>query len=342
MKLLKNSITVFILGLFVIGAVSQVEAQNRRSVVKSYNKGIELKKDSEFEQAINVFNQTIAEAKKLGEEAQDIVQTCQKQLVDTHYKLAVNKYKQLKSDQSLENFDNTISAFQTAGDVADRYNSAQRVNKINQLIPQILYQKGIFAYKSGNNDASLEALNKAVEINPNYANAYYQMAIVKKNTDRVEQSEVIAAFEKALEIAKKENNNSVINESQEQLSGLYLTMGYALVEQEKQYDQAIENYKKAQEFTPQSAQVYFRLAEVYNKTQDWQQAIDNARRGIEYESGGRTEKAKIYFELATAYQGLGQKENACSAFSNAAYGSFKSPAEHQMEYELKCDSATSN
>jgi len=200
----------------------------------------------------------------------------------------------------------------------------------------------VYAYKSGKKQASLDALNKAVEVNSNYANAYYQMAIVKKNMDGVGNNEVISSFQKALEIGQKTNNNSVITNSQEQLSGLYLTMGYALVEQEKGFEQAIEYYQQAQEYTPQSAQVYFRLAEAYNKIQEWQQAIDNARRGIEYESGGRNEKAKIYFELATAYQGLGQKENACSAFSNAAYGSFKSPAEHQMEYELKCESATSN
>jgi len=341
MKLLKNSITVFLLGLFVIGLTCDMQAQDRRSIVKSYNKGIELKKNSQFEQAINVFNQTIANAQEM-EDGQDIVERCQQQLVDTNYKLAVSQYQQLKSNQNLENFDTAISAFRNAKDVAAQFDNTDRVNKINQLIPQLMYQKGVYAYKSGKKQASLDALNKAVEVNSNYANAYYQMAIVKKNMDGVGNNEVISSFQKALEIGQKTNNNSVITNSQEQLSGLYLTMGYALVEQEKGFEQAIEYYQQAQEYTPQSAQVYFRLAEAYNKIQEWQQAIDNARRGIEYESGGRNEKAKIYFELATAYQGLGQKENACSAFSNAAYGSFKSPAEHQMEYELKCESATSN
>jgi hypothetical protein len=50
--------------------------------------------------------------------------------------------------------------------------------------------------------------------------------------------------------------------------------------------------------------------------------------------------AKIYFELGMAYKGLGQKENACSAFENARYGDFTDPANHELQFELKCEGHT--
>lgn len=342
MKLLKSSFTVLLLSLFVLGIMADIQAQDRRSVVKTYNKGIELKQSGDFEQAVNTFNQTITNAEELGEEGQDLVERAKGQLVDTYYKKAVSKYKDLQKNQSLQNFDTAISAFQDAREVAEKHENAKVQKKINQIIPQLYYNKGVFAYKSGSNDLSLEALNKAVEMNSNYANAYYQIAIVRKNTDRVEQDEVISAFEKALEIGNKTNNSSVIEESKKQLGGIYLTRGHNLVEKKKQVQQGIQAYEKALEYTPESAQVFFRLAEAHNKIQEWKQAKNYAEKGLNLESGGRTDKAKYYFELGTAYQGMGQKQQACNAFSNAAYGSFKSPAEHAMEYDLECEQATSN
>lgn len=342
MKLLKSSFTAFLLSLFVLGAASEMQAQDRRSVVKTYNKGIELKQNGEFEQAINTFNQTINSAVELGEEGKDLVERAEQQLVDTYYKQAVSEYKNLQKNQNLDNFDNAISAFNDALDVAEDYENAQVQEKVSQIIPQLYYNKGIFAYKSNQSKVALDALNNAIEANPSYANAYYQIALVKKKAEGYGQDEVISSFEKALEIAQKENNNSVITESKKQLGGIYLSRGHSLVNEQNQVQEGIEAYKKALEYTPESAQLYFRLAEAHNKIQEWKQARDYAQKGLELETGGSSDQAKYYFELGNAYQGLGQVEEACSAFSNATYGSFKSPAEHAMEYNLECEESASN
>ena len=59
---------------------------------------------------------------------------------------------------------------------------------------------------------------------------------------------------------------------------------------------------------------------------------------LEYEQGGSTDKAKIYFEIGFAHQMLDNKADACTAFSKSSFGSFKAPSEHKMEFELKCKS----
>ncbi len=340
MKLFKKSLSALLVALFVIGLAGEMNAQDRRSIVKTYNKGLELKKSADYQQAISTFNQTMESAKELGEEGQDIVSRCEQQLADTYFKIAVSDYKTIQNKQSVENFDTAIASFEKALEVANEYGSSQIQDRAEQIIPQLFYNKGVYGFKTKSYDMALKALNKAIERNPNYSNAYYQIALVKKNREGVAQSEVISAFEKALSIAQKESNSSVINESNKQLGGIYLSKGHDLVEKQSKVDAGIKAYNKALEYTPEKPQLYFRLAEAHNKKQNWSQAAEYAQKGLDLETGGKTDKAKYYFSLGNAYKGMGQKEDACSAFSNAAYGSFKSPAEHEMEYQLKCESAT--
>ena len=88
----------------------------------------------------------------------------------------------------------------------------------------------------------------------------------------------------------------------------------------------------------ESADSYYRLAEASNKLSRYSDAVSYSNQALALEQGGNTDKAKIFFELGLANQMLDNKGEACSAFENAAYGSFKSPSEHKMEFELKCSS----
>ena len=67
-------------------------------------------------------------------------------------------------------------------------------------------------------------------------------------------------------------------------------------------------------------------------------AFEILKSSLNFETGGNTDKAKIFFELGLANQMLGNKGEACSAYESASYGSFKQPSEYKMEFELKCES----
>lgn len=339
MKLLKNSLTTVLLSVLILGFVSTVTAQDKRAAVKTYNKALELAQSGEFEQAINVFNQAIAQAEQLGEEGQDILSRSQSKLPQIHYQLALKKYKTFQSDQTLANLDATIEQFRTTKDVADKYGDGQYSKKATGVITQLLYNKALVQYQQGNLEDALATLDQVVERNANYAKAYYQKGIVIKNMDSKNLEQAISQFDKAIEVAKKVNDNKTVSRANDAARKELVYRGSKAIEA-KNFSRAKDLLNRALKYDSTSAEAYFRLAQANNKTQAWQQAISYAQKGLEYESGGKTDKAKLYFELATAYQGSGQKEKACNAFENAAYGSFKSAAEHAMEYELKCDSAT--
>lgn len=339
MKLLKTSFKALLLSLFILGAAAGANAQDKRAAIKSYNKALEMVKGEKYEQAVNLFNQAIDQASKLGKEGNDIKQRAEKKLPEVYYQVALQRYRAFQKDQSVENLDATISAFNETTDISKEYGNSQLADRSTNVITQLMYQKSILQYKQKQMEDALATLDQVIKRNPNYAKAYYQKGIVIKNMDSKTLDEAIAMFDKAIEVGNKTGDSEIVSKAKESVHDELVYRGSKATDN-KNFSEAVNLLTKALKYEPESASANYRLAAAYNKTQDWQKAVDHSQQALKYETGGKTEKAKIYFELATAYQGQGQKEKACTAYENAAYGSFKSPAEHQMEYELKCESTT--
>lgn len=338
MKLLKTSFTVVLLSFFVLGMLSDVEAQNKRAAVKTYNKALELAQQGKYEQSISMYNQAITQAKELGEGGQDIIERSQNKLPQVYQQLALNKFKNFQKDKSLENMDEAIEAFRQTKEVAEKYGDGQTQQRAEGIITKLLYNKSLLQYQTKNYEDAMTTLNKVIERDTTYAKAYYQKGIVTKDMNPEKLEEAISYFDKAIEVGEKTNDSQIVSRAKQSAHDNLLYRGGKSTDNEN-YDRAVELLNRALEYDA-SSDLHYRLAEAYNNTQDWQKAVNHSQEALALETGGKTEKAKIYFELANAYQGLGKKEEACNAYSNAAYGEFKSPAEHQMEYELKCESAT--
>lgn len=341
MKLLKTSIITFLLGLFIIGlgSVNTANAQDKRAAVKTYNKALELVKDGKYEQAINMYNQALNQAKQLGDKGKDIVNLVQKKLPQIYYQLALQKYKAFRKESTLDNINATIDAFQNTVDIADEYSDKQISNKATGVVTQLLYNKSLLQYKQQKYKDALATLDNVIKRNANYAKAYYQKGVVIKHMDSRDFEDAISLFDKAIDVGNKTSDKQLVQRAKDAARDELVYRGSKNTEN-KNFDKAVSLLQRALKYDAQSPKAHYRLAEAYNKEQQWQKALNEAKKSLEYETGGKTDKAKIYFELATAYQGLGKKEQACSAFGNAAYGSFKASAEHQMKYELKCESTT--
>lgn len=339
MKILKRSVTLFLVGLLAVGLASTLQAQDKRAAVETYNRALEMANNGEYEQAINQFNQAIAQAEELGEEGQNIVERIEQRLPQLQYQLALQKYKAFQNDRTIESIDAAIEGFRQTVDVGEEYGDTQIAEKAGGVITQLLYNKSLLQYNQGDNEAALETLDETIERNENYAKAYYQKGIVVKNMDEMNLDRALDLFDQAIEIGNQTNDTDIVSNAQEAAREQLVYVGSQEIEAEN-FDRAVELLSRALEYESTSANAHYRLAEAYNQMQEWEQAVEHAKQGLQYEDRGRTEQAKIYFELANAYQGLGQQQEACDAYSNAAYGSFKSPSEHQMEYELECESMT--
>lgn len=328
-----------LLGLLLVGFTTNLMAQDRAAAVKAFNKALELAKANEYQQAIEMYNQAIAQAEQLGEGGQDIIERSEKQLPSIYYQKALATYKAFQKEKSLSSLETAIDNFQEARQMSSEYGNESIAGKAEQVVTQLFYTKSILQYKSNNHSESLASLDQAIERNPNYAKAYYQKGIVLKNQESSDFEKALTQFDKAIEVGNKTNDSQIVRRAKESAHDELLYRGAKAIEA-KNYKSAVSMLDRALEYQPESADAHYRLAEAYNKQALWDQAISHASEALELENGGRTERAKIYFELGTAYKNQGNVEQSCSAFKNAAYGSFKSPAEHQMEFELECKSTT--
>ena len=341
MKLLKTSLSALLLGLLAIGitsnAVAQDAAAEERKAIQTYNNALSSMDGGDYQEAIKLYKQAMKQAESAGRT--DIIDMSKKKLPQVHLQLALNNYKQFQSDRSLSTLDKTIESFRTTKDVASQYGDNSTSEKADGIITKLMYQKAVVQYQQSKLQESLATLDQVIERNANYATAYYQKGIVMKNMDSKNLEAAVEMFKKAIEVGNQNNQSQIANKAQSALHEELVYRGSQAIEN-KNFDRALDLLTRALEWNSSTPAVHFRLAQAYNKQQEWQQAIDHAKEGLNYESGGKTDRAKIYYELGMAYKGVGDKEQACSAMKNAAYGSFKSPAEHQMEYELECESAT--
>jgi tetratricopeptide (TPR) repeat protein len=341
MKLLKTSLSALLVGLFAIGFTATVQAQDagaqERKAIQTYNDALAAMEGSNYQEAINLYKQAITEAQKV--DRTDIIQRSKKKLPQVHLQVALTNYKQFQQDRSMATLETTIEAFRETKDVASEYGDTSTSEKANGIITKLMYQKSIVQYQQNKPEEALATLDEVIQRNANYATAYYQKGIVIKNMDSRNLEDAVAMFKKAIEVGQQNNQSQIANKAQSALHEELVFRGSKAIEN-KNFGRALDLLTRALEWDSSTPAVHFRLAQAYNKQQEWQQAAEHAQQGLDYESGGKSERAKIYYELGMAYKGMGEKEQACSAMKNAAFGSFKNTAEHQMEYELECESAT--
>lgn len=339
MKFLKNLSINFLLGIFLLGVTANLYAQDRASAVKAYNKARELAGEGKYEQSINMYNQARTIAEKLEEEGQDIVKLVQDKLPEIYLQSAYSRYKNFQKNQNMENLQGAIDQFVETTDIADKFSDQETAGKANQIVTKLMYQKSILQYKMQQFDASLATLDKIISRDPDYALAYFQKAIVIKQRDEEDLDQMLPLLDKAIEVGNQTNNSSVVRRATQKAAQELVYRG-SLSIQDENYQVALDLLNRSLNYDDTNPNAYYRLSEAHNKLSNWDQALSFAQQALDYEQGGRTELAKIYFELGIAYQAKGNKDDACSSFENAAYGSFKSSAEHKMEYELKCESTT--
>ncbi len=335
MKTLRYTLSVLLLVLVSATAYGQT---TKADAIKLFNKALEEAKANNFDQAIAEFAEAITLADELGEEGADIKDRSEKQLPGLYYKRAVEAFNMFRSSKSLSDLDSAIEDFNEAAQVSNQYDNTELEQKANGIIPQLHYQKSIFLFKQSDFAGAEEELTKALEFNQNYAKAYFQRSVVYKKLNPNDLDGYITLVDEAIDVAENTGDSRTLRSANESAHDELLYRAVKQTENNR-LSTAVELLNKALKYDPESEDVYYRLAEALNKQGKYDDALQHANKALELENGGKSEKAKIFFEIGFAHQGKGDNSAACSAFQNAAFGAFKAPAEHKMEYELKCETA---
>lgn len=340
MKSFSKILPALLLLAMILGLSQQVTAQDARGeAVTLYNQAQELAGSNELEDAIATYRDALEIADE--NELQDISDRIRTNLARVYYTRASQAYQQFQQARSVPAVNTAIEYFEDAQDAGEEFNDEQVVQQTTRALPQLHYLKSTIQFRNENYDAAMSSLDTAIELNPNYPTAYYQRAIVHKKQYPSQTDQTFEYYDQAIELAEQLGDNRTLNNAR---TGAAEELIYRAnnLKDNNNYSRAVELLNRVPNYDPDNADAYYRLAEVQNLQGNYSQAIENANQALEYETGGVTEKAKIYFELGTAYKALGQNGNACSAFENANYGEFSDPASHEMEFVLECEGYSAN
>jgi formylglycine-generating enzyme required for sulfatase activity/lipoprotein NlpI len=189
------------------------------------------------------------------------------------------------------------------------------------------YERGLIHQESGDFEGAIERFSQAIELDPNFAQAYSDRGVAHSNIDDLELA--ILDFDQAIEIdpnyADAYYNRGLCHKR----------MGH--------YDEAIEDYSRAIELEPDFAYAYVNRGNVYRVMGELDQAITDFNIGIEldptdklaYKNRGDSYYAKGEFELA-----ITDYEKAIELDSQYTYAFFNrgiAHAELGMVQEAVCD-----
>jgi len=151
--------------------------------------------------------------------------------------------------------------------------------------------------KIGNGDESLPSPEKAIDLDPEYANVWYSRGITLSETGNYEDA--IFAFEKAIAINPK-------------LTGAHFSRGVALSNLGRKND-AVVSYKKAIAITPDYADALYNLGEIQISLRIFSNAISSLDKYVNI----RKENAYAWYLRGIAFDNLGKFTDAILSFNKA-------------------------
>ena len=187
------------------------------------------------------------------------------------------------------------NALQDQGNLEEAIVSYGKALAINPDYADAYYNMGNALQDQGNLEEAILSYGKALAIKPDYAGAYYNIGVALQEQDNLE--EAIEAYSKALAIkpdyADAHNN-----------------MGYALKEQGN-LEEAIEAYGKAVSLKPDYAVAHYNMGDALQEQGNLEEAIEAFRKALAI----KPDYVTAYYNMANALKEQGNLEEAIEAYS---------------------------
>ena len=227
-----------------------------------------------------------------------------------------------------------IPAYEEAISVAKKYKVDQVEAKAKNMLPQLHNAIAGNYYKKDEYEQAIASLNKAIEVDPNYAKAFYTLALVYKKMDDLENVE--KTVDQGIIASENSRDNGTKNKIMNVGSTTFLALGVSNLTDGKAAD-AEPLLQKALKYDQENPDIFYYLATAQNEMKSWDNAVASANQGLALEKGDAEKKAKYYYALGMALKGKGDKSGACEAMNNALFGQVKANAEYEIEYGLECN-----
>lgn len=293
--------------------VSEVDAANL------YNQSIQLMK-TDISAAIEALDSCLKICNLVGDSAIEIRFKAEQFLCDLQLRNTTNLFYTEKKINEAK-----LAAFKTIS-IAEKYQSEEVQDKSKKLLGQIYSVIGANYFKEKAYNKAIMAFDSALLFNSSLYKSLLNKALAYRALNNVD--DFGKSIDEFITEANKYNDTVQIANAKKTAMEYYRSSGSKANAGNKLAD-ALKYLNKALEYG-EDKDVYYFLSDVYNKQKKYDNAIEAANKGLNLETGDSTAKAKYYYSLGVAYLGKGNKNEACAAFKNAAFGQFAQAAKAQM------------
>jgi len=321
MKMMKRISTIL---LFTVLVGINLNAQSYNDVVTAYNEGAKAMQ-TDVKAAIGSFEKVIALSDQVGEPAADLKKKAMQVLPGLYIKAASATITEKKTAQE------TVNAARQAVAVAEKYGTPANKENASKVLVQGYYNMGTEYFTKKEYEKALLAFDSLLVINPNYANAIYNKALIFRSQNKA------TSFEENIDLfieKVKITNDTVKVKQASKLALEYFRAAGSQANQANKTEDALAMLNKAAKYGDDKDLFYY-YADVYNKQKNYDNGAEYAQKGLALETGAAEAKAKFYFQLGLSQAGKGQTTEACASFKNAMYGAFAEPSKIQRT-NMKC------
>lgn len=306
---------IMIIGLNLYG-------QDRAAVIKVYNDGVR-QAQANVDSAIISFENVVSMSDKVGEITNDLKEKAIQVLPGMYLKSASAKYSAKKPSPEV------VQAAKKSIASAEKYNNTSVKDNANKLLVQAYNRMATEYFTNNDFEKSLATFDSLLAINPDYAAAIYNKALIyrkQNNSDALEQT--IDLYLTKLPAGDQKAKQA------SQMALEYFRAAGSKANQADKLDEALALLNKAAKYGEDKDLNYY-FADVYNKQKKFDQGAEYAQKGLDMETGAAEAKAKFYFQLGMSQAGQGKTADACASFKNAMFGPFAEPSKAQRT-NLKC------
>lgn len=314
MKLKTIIITLFITTFF-----AGLQAQSLKSAGKTYYKANDLLAEGDTLKAIESYQECADISAELGELGECIKLKSETKLSNLYLEEAIKEFYRKNYDGSLQILDK-VEAY------ASFINDPQISSDLLKYKARNYLGKGDQLYQRRKYESAVEMYREALGIDPEFARAYYGLVL---SYAKLEDNDLMEEAEKSV---RQYSSDKELKDNARNAVASYYKSICAEALNDKKYNIVTMMASKSLVYNSKDPEVYYYLAKSSNEKEEWVSAEKAASRAISLKGD---DLMSYYFELGRAYDGMGNQEKACEAYSKVTGGRYQSSAQNRT-IELNC------
>ena len=309
----------------ILMAIS-LSGQTLTEVINEFNTGVEKLNNQEYEVSVEHFNQVLALAETVGDEANDMRAQAEKQIPSAYYRQATVFMKRKQYDNAIPYLEKTLES-------ATAYNNNDEIKtKCINYLPKLYLMEGTRAVNNNAFEDAHAFFNKALTLNEDLYKAHQGKGKAFLKQDEIDS--MLEEYNLAKEGALAKNDMETVEKINSDIDSYYNKIIKEEVEmvdpEENDFTFVLEACNNALSANGENARALYHIALVNNKMIDYELAIENALKALLYEDEPLWISA-INYELGYAYQNSVEYDKACEALQKVTSEPFLSRAEKKME-----------